>query len=138
MWFAGLIGLGICIVSVVLLTKSETQMLRRRFSDRGHIPVDVQLTPFAGEHSLSLEKATLIWCEIAKTLQVEPEKLRIDDRFDRELKPIKGMEFDDHLSALTLLLQGWAREERKGMDVKSLITIGDCLIALAGSEKIRR
>jgi len=131
MWFATLIGIVICLVAVLLLKRSEKRSFAKHFSTRVNIDIEKQIKQFSESNSLNESKALLLWRDIAGVLEIDPKKLRLEDSFNSELKSIEGMEFDDHLSALTLLLEAYARKENLSIDFSKLKNISDCLSVLA-------
>jgi hypothetical protein len=131
MWFVTLIGIAICLLAVARLMRSEKCTLAKRFSGRKNINIEKQIKIFSEYNFLNESKSFLLFGEIAEVLEIEPEKLRLEDRFDNEIKSITGMEFDDHLSALTLLLESYAKKDNLSVDVSKLKNISDCLLALA-------
>lgn len=107
-----------CIVAavmasaVVVITTGGRRADRQRttrFAGRPTHPEDELLS------SLSLNQDELacareILRDFAAVANVEPGQLRLDDRFDRELAPVKGWEFDDELY---IVIDSWLRRADK-------------------------
>ncbi len=78
-----------------------------RFDDREDWPREKLYLQFFAQSNLPKDLVFELWDEIATTLRLPAGKLRPTDRFDRELAPLKGWEFDDDIVELH-----WVAERR--------------------------
>jgi len=70
--------------------------------------------------------------ELAETLEVPYGKLRPTDRFDVELAPAKGFEYDDPVAVVPVLIE--RRFKKSGLpvpDLSAIKTVADYIVQLA-------
>src|SRR6266850_1217206 len=75
----------------------------KRFEDRDDVSLDSIFEKFFASRGLSKSVVFEAWREVASVLQLPPGKLRPSDRFDTELSPGKGWEYDDEIADITAL-----------------------------------
>jgi len=134
-WIFGLIVVG---GGVLLWEFIPRRRRNEHFKDREELPVDSIFNQFFAQAHLPKPLVLELWNEVANALGVPPGKLRPDDRFDKELAPEEGWEFDDDIVEVC-----WAAERRLkklGLKVEhsDVHTLGDYLeyfCALAGQKQ---
>jgi hypothetical protein len=72
-----------------------------RFAEREPIHLNEVYERFYVPSGLNRQRVLELWQEVAKTLRLDPEKLRPTDSFDVELAPVKGSLTPDELGDLT-------------------------------------
>jgi hypothetical protein len=97
----------------------------KRFADRAELKPDEIYARFFSEKNLPKGLVLELWNEVANCLRLSSGKLRPSDRFDKELAPVKGWEFDDDIVEVN-----WAAERRlKALgskpDPSEVQTLGD-------------
>ena len=68
---------------------------------------------------------------VANELSVSPALLRPTDRFDVELLPPRGFEFDSAKNTLLLDLMRLAKKKGQEMKIEKIKTLGDYVRAMA-------
>jgi hypothetical protein len=84
---------------------------------------------YAGK--LDRETVEQLLAHVAQELSIPANKLRPSDRFDVELKPARGWEFDSGKGILLVELHKLARAKGKSIDTKLVVTLDDYLLAMA-------
>ena len=106
-----LVAVGVCLAAVagaVWAWKFIPQRRRlARFADREELSAEQIYTGFFATTHFPRALVSELWTEVALPLRVPPGKLRPSDRFDKELAPVKGWEFDDDIVEVC-----WAAERR--------------------------
>jgi hypothetical protein len=124
-------GIVVCLAAAWVWTKKEHNTIQERFKDRIEIPPIDQLRSTFNSKDLDVERALAVWEKIAGNLQVSPGKLRLTDRFDIELAPSIGWEFDSTLADLNQQLTSLV-DRKKSVNLASIKTIKDYLTLLCG------
>ena len=87
---------GLVVVGGVLVWNFIPHRRRlEHFADRDDLSPDSIYSQFFAANNLPKELVLELWNEVAVPLRVPPGKLRPSDRFDKELAPMEGWEFDD-------------------------------------------
>ena len=122
------IGFAVCLAVAWIWTRKEHEAIQARFHDRPEISPTDQIRSISGCDRLDAEHALIIWEIIADSLQIHAGKLRLSDRFDVELAPPKGWEFDSASVLLNQKLSSMAHRKNKALDLANIKTIRDYLI----------
>lgn len=118
------IGLAAAVAATVIWARAQKRRLdpRREVLDFGTI---VQRFYAAGEVSVAdVERA---YTRIAEATGVAAGALRPDDRFDRELKPRAGWEYDDPLHLFSDELARDAASAGLTVKLEDVVTVDDAL-----------
>jgi hypothetical protein len=104
---AAIIGVGAIIAVGVWYWEIRTRRASRLpFSDRPSMSSDELHRAFYAGSDVSKAQMETGLGEIARALGVPAGRLRPSDRFDAELAPEEGWEFDDGLGRLTAVAEG--------------------------------
>lgn len=96
-------------------TRGRLEKKRARIAQRERIPINAVYPAFFASSGLNEPKVTELWLEVARTLRVDPGKLRPSDRFDRELAPVPEANAVDELEDLAEIVR--RRSAIVGIDV---------------------
>lgn len=66
-----------------------------------------------------------LWKEVAASLGVPPGALRPSDRFDTELRPVKGLAFDDDIIVLQQAAERRLRKHAVKANLSEIKTVRD-------------
>jgi hypothetical protein len=116
---------GVVVSSVLFWNFAPRRLRSNRLAGRSDLSLDRLHKEFFEQQNLPKELVFELLKEIADSLRLPPGKLRSTDRFDQELSPPKGWEYDDE----TLDIQ-WAAERRlkqsgRQIDLSQIKTVGD-------------
>jgi len=111
--------------------RSARRDMRTRFSGRENLGWEPLCGLFCAGHVVDSEMIREILGHVATELSVEPFVLRPSDRFAEELKPPKGWEFDAGATTLLLDLAGLARKKGVTIDMASIVTLDDFVLAMS-------
>lgn len=110
--------------------RRERRTLMGRFADRPSLNFDAfYRSYYAGK--LDREKVEELLNHVAQELSIPPTKLLPSDRFDVELRPARGWEFDSGKGILLVELDSLARKNGKPIDTAKITTLDDYLVAMA-------
>ena len=122
--------IGAAIAAAVALTAAAVWGKRSRLERARQLPPRSFLTSaeihsqyYAGEIPAAVVGQAVE--RIGKILGVDPRLLRPEDRFDETLRPPKGWEFDDGLTALTEELLARSEKAQVPVDIQSIKTVDD-------------
>ncbi|MCH8315235.1 MAG: hypothetical protein IIA64_04610 [Planctomycetes bacterium] len=131
-----LIGIGFAIflvVHIVIFVLRNYGRIRRkqeRFAGRPVLPCDRIYQTYFPESGLDQIDVQHSWQELAKTLKLDPQRLRPTDRFDRELAPVVGTTKLDELHVLEAVLALRVRTRGlQAVDLETLETLEDYIRA---------
>lgn len=96
-----------------------------RFADREELSADSIYSQFFPANNFPKELVSELWNEVAVPLRVPPGKLRPSDRFDKELAPVKGWEFDDDTLEIHWAAQRRLKKLGVSADVAAVQTLRD-------------
>lgn len=122
------------IGAIVVLYWVGAQRARRglevRFANRPNLEFEQF---FKGYYSGRVEKDLLreLLDHVAQELSIPSEKLRPTDRFDSELLPAPGWDFDAANRTLLVELSRLARKKRSAFNIKDVKTLDDYLMGMA-------
>lgn len=97
----------------------------QRFSDRKELDHDVVYNQFFSSTNLPKDLVVELWSEVAANLDLPGNKLRPTDRFDNELGPVKGWEFDDEIGVLNWTAARRLKKLGAKADLATIKTLGD-------------
>ena len=66
-----------------------------------------------------------LWLEVAQYLEIPYGKLRPSDRFDKELSPVKGWEYDDPFYILTIIAEERLKKAKDRISITDIKTLDD-------------
>jgi hypothetical protein len=119
---------------LILLVISYLQMIsikKRRLAEREDIEPDRFYSLFYDSSALPKKIVIQILETIATATEMPINKLRPQDRFDRELKPVKGWEFDDGINLLSVETKKLLEKNRVQIDLTEIKTIDDYIRHIA-------
>ena len=118
---------GVALVAASVFFWSLIPHRRRlmRFRQREELALDTIFTDFFGASGFPRPLVLELWNEVASLLRVPPGKLRPSDRFDKELAPVEGWEFDDEIGDLNWAAEKRLKELGKSADLPEIQTIRD-------------
>lgn len=98
----------ICLASIltvigivaIRLARERLPEKRQRFQTRQSTSIKEIFETYYAKDSLNESEFISIWIDIASILELDPEKIRPEDRFDTELAPVKGYMVEDELADL--------------------------------------
>ena len=91
---------GLSVAGVLVWEYLTRRERRKRLSGRRDLPLETVYTEFFAAYRLPKELVLDLWKEVATSFGMPPGLLRPSDRFDKELGPVKGLEFDDDIIVL--------------------------------------
>src|ERR1700730_7760424 len=103
-----------------------------RFASRPDIPFAEIYKSSLASTGASENESRALWIEAAKALRIPPEKLRADDRFDRELSySLSGFPFVDLNDDFYAVLVAHLRQRNIASgDAEKWKTLGEYIVAL--------
>jgi hypothetical protein len=110
-------------------SRGARHRLARRFSNRPALDFnEFYQSHYAG--TLNRERIEELLAHVAQELSIPANKLLPSDRFDVELRPVRGWEFDSGKGILMVELDKLARAKGKSIDTKMIVTLDDYLKAM--------
>jgi hypothetical protein len=111
--------LGLCVaasVAIYFVSRQRLPLKIHRFKGRERMPIE----KLHGDYypSSEMTKFVELWQEIASAVDVPPELMRLTDRFDGELGPVKGFEVASEMDDLEDALM--RRCERQRLDFRKV------------------
>lgn len=97
---AALVGLGVAIVAVRVWERQTSKSRRRTLQGRPDLTIDQIFECYYASTDVGLSVVREAFRDISETLDVPAGKLRPSDRFDVELGPTVGWEYDDVVNDL--------------------------------------
>jgi hypothetical protein len=94
--FLGLCGLSVAAVYFVMRQRMPLKL--KPFKDRERLSIEHIHGQFYSNYEMA--KFVELWLEIASSVEVPPELIRPEDRFDGELGPVKGFEVASEMDNL--------------------------------------
>lgn len=115
---------------LLLGVRRERRTLADRFAGRVAIDFD---TFFQRYYSGKIDRLTVeeLLRHVADELSLPAEKLLPSDRFDVELRPVRGWELDSGKGILLVELDKLARAKGSQVDLQTIVTLDDYLNAMA-------
>jgi hypothetical protein len=124
-----LLAFGIIVVlAITVLFFSQRAMYRekeRAFASRHDIGPDEFYDSFYRESGLPRQGVVELLREVSTETGIPASKLRPQDRFGRELAPVRGWEFDDGIGILEWNVQRRAKRICRPIDLKQVRTLDD-------------
>ncbi len=96
-----------------------------RFADREALSADSIYSEFFAANNFPKELVSELWNDVAVPLRVPPGKLRPSDRFDKELAPVEGWEFDDDTLEVHWAAQRRLKKLGVNADIAAIQTLRD-------------
>jgi hypothetical protein len=109
-----------------------------QFADREELSSDSIYRAFFAEQDLPKGLVIELWDEVASPLRLPPGKLRPSDRFDRELAPVRGWEFDDDIVEVHWAAQRRLKKLSVDADISKIQTLQDYVRFFCKLEQERR
>jgi hypothetical protein len=78
--------------------RGATRKRRLRFQDRPDMSKEEFFSTYYADSGIAKETVFEVLTEIANAIEIPATKIRPADRFDAELAPVKGWEYDDGLA----------------------------------------
>src|SRR5208283_2362757 len=97
----------------------------KRLQNREEFTSDEIYSRFFADKHLPKGLVLELWNEVADSLRLPKGKLRPSDRFDEELAPVKGWEYDDDIVEVTWAAQHRIKESGATFDLSKIQTLGD-------------
>jgi hypothetical protein len=97
----------------------------KRLTNREELTTDEIYSHFFAGKNLPKELVLKLWNEVADSLHLPKGKLRPTDRFDKELAPVKGWEYDDDIAEVTWAAQHRLKKIGTTFDLSKIQTLGD-------------
>lgn len=127
------LGLGATalMVTAVLHERRRIPQKRARFEGREVIGFDFIFEQYFRSKGIGKDRASFLWDKLARTLGLDPGKLRPGDRFAVELAPARGHLTPDELGDLLEFTKAeWERMGFKGT-IPRIDTLEDFICALS-------
>lgn len=117
---------GLVVVGAILAWNFIPRRRRlERFSLRENLSLDSIYNQFFAANHLPKGLVLELWNEVASPLHLPPGKLRPTDRFDKELAPVEGWEFDDGTVEVHWLAQHRLKKYGVNVNIPGLQTLRD-------------
>jgi hypothetical protein len=104
--------------------------IERRFHEREHLDIERVCDLFVQIGLTDRLMVRELVEHVAGVLSISPSLLRPTDRFEFELKPPHGSEFDSDRNTLLLDLACLAKKRKQPLGTSSIKTLGDYLQAM--------
>ncbi len=121
----------LAVVGYFYVQRKAKLEMERRFDDREHLDIERVCDLFCQSGLTDRPMVRELIEHVAGVLSVSPSLLRPTDRFEVELKPPRGSEFDSERNTLLLDLARLAKKRKQPLDTASIKTLGDYLRAMA-------
>lgn len=121
----------LAVVGYLYVQRKAKREMERRFDDREHLDIERVCDLFCQSGLTDRTMVRELIEHVAGVLSVSPSLLRPTDRFEFELKPPRGSEFDSDRNTLLLDLARLAKKRKQPLDTSSIKTLGDYLQAMA-------
>lgn len=98
------VGMGLTFIFVLIYFLAEKKMKKKkrmRFSDRQSISLDQFYDNYYKNTDIAKDTVRKVLLLVSSSTDIPMEKIRPSDRFDDDLKPIEGWEFDDGLHEIS-------------------------------------
>lgn len=123
--------IGACGYIAYRIERQRLPKKRARFATREPLGLNEIYERFYATSGLSQQRVLELWAKVAKTMQLDPEKLRPEDSFDTELAPVKGFPTPDELNDLTDFYKDEWRRLGHTENPPKLKTLDELIRALA-------
>ncbi len=125
-------------ISIVIFWEYYVKIKRnRRFKDRKNLQWEQIYKKFYSDCNLSEELVKKLWMEVAQYLEIPYGMLRPSDRFDSELKPVDGWEFDDAVNIITFIAKERLKKSEGKVRLTDIKTLDDYIKVFSKIEKIK-
>ena len=121
-------GLAAALVVWLYFRHAHTTKMSR-CGNRVERRIDDLYAEYFSDQGISQESFTETWTELSRVLELTPGRLLPTDRFDKELAPPAGFEFNDPIKDVRYLIDKHSR--RPGVKSGSIQTVGDYILAFA-------
>jgi hypothetical protein len=133
-----LIGGLVVIFGVLVWTLIPHRRRLKRFTGREDMAPDRIYNEFFSASGFPKDLVLELWNEIAIPLRVPPGMLRPSDRFDKELAPIEGWEFDDDRADVDSVVNQRLKKLVTSTDLSAVQTLGDYVKFFCNLELAKR
>lgn len=122
---AFLLAIAIVIAGYIYGQRRARREVEKRFLGRKKLSLEEVCYLFLHDNTNDANAVEEIITHVAHELSLDPELLRPDDRFDQELRPARGWEFDSGVTTLMLDLKDQAIRQGKTLDISTIRTLDD-------------
>ncbi|UXY55131.1 hypothetical protein [Pseudomonas tohonis] len=122
---AFLLVIAIVVAGYIYGQRRAKREIEKRFSGRERLSLEDVCNLFLREDTHDQNAIGEIIMHVAHELSVDPAFLRPDDRFDKELRPARGWEFDSGVTTLMLDLKDQAIRQGRTLDSSTIKTLDD-------------
>ena len=122
------VGLLLAIFAVYIITRYFDVAYKKkisRFSDREELTTEEIYNKYFSDKGIPKDAMIRLWDELADCIELPKGKLRPMDRFDRELAPEKGFEYDDPINGVFYLMKKKSQKYGLKLEYEKLETIAD-------------
>ena len=136
-----LIVIGIIVIVAVVLeyrrAGGRLDKKRARIADRASIPINQIYQRFYAGTGLIESDMMALWLEVGRTLELDPEKMRPSDRFDREYASVPGYPVPDELDELEDIFHCHCEQRKIEYNPESIETLDDYIRILSREKHAR-
>ena len=125
-WFIALLGGTLIVLWFLIENWRMLRNKRRRFVHRQALDMG-ELQSLFPDSRLTLDDFTEFLIYVERATDVPKQYLRPEDRFDTQLAPVRGWEFDDGLILLPEVLQRRFGGDLEAYDLTTSSTLADLL-----------
>jgi hypothetical protein len=123
--YIALFCLTVVIGAVIIWNLYPSRKRLSRFHEREELTSDQIYERFFSNELCSKDLVLELWNEVASVLGIPPGKLRLTDRFDKELAPEKGWEYDDEIGIINSIAQTRLKKSGTTANFSGIKTLGD-------------
>lgn len=104
---------------------------RDRFATREELSLDSIFANFYVDSGIDKTDFQYLWTNVARLLSLNAGKLRPEDRFDTELRPVLGKEISDEIEDVYDFLQNESEARKLQFEPRNYHTLDDVVRAFA-------
>ena len=130
---AVLLAIVVGLAAAIVWEAQASKARRRGFKDRRDLTLGEIYESYYADSSISKDLVGQALQEISEDLSVPLGKLRPEDRFDVELGPTPGWEYDDDVSDVMARARRRLVDSNASQDVSSIRTVDDYVRLVARS-----
>jgi hypothetical protein len=125
------VTMALAVVGYFYAERKAKLKFARRFRGREELGVEQVCQLFCTNGFTDTHLARELIEYVAGELEMSPGLLRPTDRFEVEMKPLRGWVFDSARTTLLLDLAHVARQQGKQLDISGIKTLDDYIRAMA-------
>ncbi len=128
------------VVFVLTLLIAQRKMYRQKakpFESREDMSAEEFYSRFDGRSGLTMDEVTSVLLDVASEIGVPAGRLRPDDRFAQERRPVQGWEYDDGIGILEWLARRRAKALGVAVDLSRVATLDDYIRFMVAVEQRR-